>query len=41
MVNAISFYKEKSVSYLLVYDTPNSEAVKEMMTYASTLTIHT
>ncbi|MBI2937032.1 MAG: hypothetical protein HYY22_02365 [Thaumarchaeota archaeon] len=41
MVNAISFYKEKSVSYLLVYDTPNSEAVKEMMTYASTLTIQT
>ncbi|MCL4435176.1 MAG: hypothetical protein M1503_07720 [Thaumarchaeota archaeon] len=41
MVNAISFYKEKSISYLLIYDTPNSEAVKEMMTYASTLTIQT
>ncbi len=39
LVNAISFYEEKSVSYLLVYDTPNSEALKEMMTYASTLTI--
>ncbi len=39
MVNAISFYEEKSISYLLVYDTPNSDAVKEMMTYASTLTI--
>jgi hypothetical protein len=41
LVNAISFYNEKSVSYLLVYDTPNSEALKEMMTYTSTLTINT